>query len=174
MAKRTTKKVEPDPTEDKTKKPDAPKTGSGWDAAIAEANRKKAALDQVDQPEKRKRVSWKKQAEALQTQLDDQKVETVKTTPDQMKFITDGLFTMVEGMLKLPLTQVDPKLKSGFDEAAAICMDAYIAPSLGKWQPLIQLGTMAMLITAEAVRLKGEQTQKKIVNKDRELAPVES
>lgn len=174
MGRKKTITVDPNPTDDKQKKPSETPPPPFTDAELAEANRKKTALDNVEPPKKRERVSWKKQAETLQTQLDAQKVDVVKTTPEQMKFITDGLFTMVEGMLKLPLTQVDPKLKSGFDEAAAICMDAYVAPSLGKWQPLIQLGTMAMLITAEAIRLKGEQTQKKLVKSNEVLDPVES
>lgn len=166
--------VDPDKVDDPNKVDDSSTEKNSEISKEAEVARKQEAIDGVETPKKRERVSWKAKAATLQAELDTKTAEIVKTKPEEMAIISNGLFQMMEGLTKLPLTKCNPALKEGFDQSAAICMDTYISTNLGKWQPLIQLGTLSLLITSEAVRIKGEEKKKQKSDPDKQLAPVES
>lgn len=162
MVRKNNTTPKPKSTEEiKTVDPDNKTVTSKTDDSLStsvnnDADRKQDNLAKIEPPEKKKRMSWKQEAKTLQAKLDSQTADVVKTSPAQMKLITNGLFSVVEGLSGLPITQVNDTLKSSFDESAALCMDTYVSPAIGKHQALAQLGMLSVLIVTEALKIRSE------------------
>ena len=103
----------------------------------------------------------------LQKRLEDLEKQTESTfTIEQMEMISKGLFITLEQVVKLPLSEVNPEIKKGFDQSLADCANIYVGPNLGKYGPLIQLGSFTMLIVMESINLKKEQMKQQIKDKE--------
>lgn len=81
-------------------------------------------------------------------------VDKPTITVEQISLVTTGMFVMIEGFSKLPLRTTDPKLKAGFDEAAANVANQYIPEDFAKYVPLAQLSLSMMYIVLDAYERK--------------------
>ena len=90
-----------------------------------------------------------------------EKAADLGMTGEKMAKVSDALFRGVEALSGLPFTKTDPEMKKGFDDGLAMCANAYVGPHLGKWAPLIQLGTFAAFITQDALAKRALELKKK-------------